>query len=208
MSCKASENCSCSDVFYAKRKFVGELNELSSFQVITWLENEKILLFWEEKRSVLSKYEVIRAHRIWDPVGFRWCVGICIILEERTKSFGQFWKFHIKASVFRDLHWPTVDREQGGETTCLCPAKKHGVSFHQASVRQKVTRTSHITTWCLTSRYLFVRRFSSDQSFNICLCKNENLTGNTCENICIWPNICSKYIGNLGTWIFYGLKKL
>lgn len=48
---------------------LGELNELSSFQVIKLLESEKILLFWEEKCSNLSKYKVTRAHRIWGPLG-------------------------------------------------------------------------------------------------------------------------------------------
>lgn len=45
----------------AKRKFVGELNELSSFQVIKWLENENVQIFQSMKWLELTQSEVLSA---------------------------------------------------------------------------------------------------------------------------------------------------
>lgn len=130
---------------WARRKFIGEINKLSSFQVIRWLENEKLLLFWQRKCSNISKYKVIWAHRIGGPL------GICITLGSGTKLSRLLGEFHMEASVC--LHKSLVHEGQSGKaSTCLISARKQRASPAVSQCAPDGAESFHIQTRCLTSR--------------------------------------------------------
>lgn len=130
---------------WARRKFVGKINKLSSFQVIKWLENEKVLLFWQRKCSNISKYKVIWAHILGGPL------GICTSLGRGTKLSRLLAEFHIRAPVC--LHKPPVHEDQDGKaSTRLFCARIQRASPAMSQCAPGGDESLHIQTRCLTSR--------------------------------------------------------
>lgn len=175
---------------WARGKFVGEINKLSSFQVIKWLENEKVLLFWQRKRSSISGYEVIRAPRIGGPL------GIHITLGGGTKSSRLLGKFHIKASAC--LHKSPVHGDQDGKASTLCflPAnQEHPLPWARVHPMVMRTATSRHGAWraglcqCL---FIWVQIFITS-AFQHLHMQTGDLKGTSCENTCLWPTLHTLY---------------
>lgn len=136
------------------------------------LKMRRFFFFCEEKISNLSKYKVIGALRVWDPVDSQGRVGICIPLEDGTKLLRLLENFTLKLRA----------------TTCLFSAKQQRFSpplgqyvpegdvnfLHQNVVPDE---QGLLTTYVSGG---------SNRSFNICLCKQETRLVTTVKiHVCV-----------------------
>lgn len=151
---------------WARREFVGEINKLSSFQVIRWLEKEKVLLFWQKVVQVFQSMKWLEL------------TGLEDLLASQKDALGGgtnlsrlSGKFHVEFSVCQ-AHTSSAWREDGKDHLCLLCQGTKRVPCRDGDGNFPI-QTRHLTS---RAQPLFVylgADFHHVSSVSICICKRE-----------------------------------
>ena len=159
------------------------------------------IIFSESKDvQIFQSTKWLELKRIWGPVGFQRYVGICIILEDGTKLFRLFWKFHNEASVW--LRWPALGGEQDGKATSLFSTKMQRVllPLNQYApegdvnfLHQNMVPDEQGSPGIYLGRRVYLVAYFIRSVFQHLLMQTGDVSGNNCEDTRIWPNVCTLY---------------